>query len=255
MWRRIKMIFRSMFGWLVRGAENPEMILRQHMEDLRDRIPEMNRQVAEVVKLEKMLQMQHDRLEKKVEDLDRKVVAAVKLGESHKEAAKTLIAALQTAREDLQETKEQLQQAKENSERTMKMRDAYEQRIKKKIDESMRQISRAKRAEIQKEMSSLMASFEIGDESDVLDRMTERIDEELARAEARTEVADVTQEAEMMDVEEAAVEAEAEETYREYQRQLGLEVDEEPSPRTMEPVESQQQQEEPPAEQTTTEEG
>ncbi|MFP3902954.1 MAG: PspA/IM30 family protein [Armatimonadota bacterium] len=255
MWRRIKMIFRSMFGWLIRGAENPEMILRQHMEDLRDRLPELNRQVAEVVKLEKMLEMQHDRLEKKVEDLDRQVTAAVKMGESHKEAAKTLIAALQTARQDLQETEAQLEQAKKNSEQTMKMRDAYERKIKRDIQETMSQISRAKRAEIQEEMSSLLTSFEIGDESDVLDRMTERIDEKMARGEARTEVAQSTVDVRMMDIEAAAVETEAEQMYREYQRQLGLVEDEEPSERTMEPLETESEQQEPPETEITTEEG
>jgi len=40
----------------------------------------MNRQVAEVVKLEKMLQMQVDRLDKKIQFLEPRVVQAVKLG-------------------------------------------------------------------------------------------------------------------------------------------------------------------------------
>ena len=55
MFKRIARVFRSLFGWLIGKAENPELILRQHIEDLRARIPEFNKNAAEVVKLEKML--------------------------------------------------------------------------------------------------------------------------------------------------------------------------------------------------------
>ncbi len=243
MWERIRMIFRSLFGWLVRGAEDPERILRQHMDDLRAKVPELNRQVAEVVKLEKMLQMQMERLEQKVTDLDQKVVAAVKLGDDHKEAAKTLIAALESSRTELAATRAQLQQAKANSERAIKTRDAYEKRIKEQINEAMQQISRAKRAGIEEEMASLMMAFETGDSTEVMDRMTERIDEKLARAQARTEVAATNLDTQMVDVDAAVADQQAEDKYREYQRQLGLVADEEPAARTMEPLsESETQQ-------------
>jgi phage shock protein A len=87
MWARIKAVFRSLFGWMLRGVEDPELLLRQHMDDLRERVPEMNRQVAEVVKLEKMLEMQVDRLNKKIQFLEPRVVQAVKLGPEKKEAS------------------------------------------------------------------------------------------------------------------------------------------------------------------------
>lgn len=254
MWQRIKMIFRSLFGWMVRGAENPELILRQHMDDLRQKVPELNRQIAEVVKLEKMLLMQAERLEQKVDALDKKVVAAVKMGDEYKDTAKALITALGMAKTELTETLAQLEQAKVNSERAIKMRDAYEKRIKQQINEAMRQISRAKRAEIEEEMSSLMMAFETGDSTEVLDRMTEDIDERLARAQARTEVAGSNIETEMIDVEAVVVEQQAEDTYTEYQRQLGLIADEEPADRTMEPVSETATEQEPPPTETETQE-
>jgi len=101
MWARIKAIFRSLFGWMIRGAENPELLLRQLMDDLRSEVPKMNAQVAEVVKHEKMLDMQVDRLEEKVAALEPKVEQAVKLGPEHKDAAKRLITELQDAKQQL----------------------------------------------------------------------------------------------------------------------------------------------------------
>ena len=222
MFKRLGMIIRSMFGWMLRKAENPELILRQHIDDLRSRIPEFNRQAAEVVKLEKMLQMQAERLRKKVSDLEAQVVAAVKLGPDKKEVAKSLISALETTKLDLTETEAQLQTAKLNSEQVKRARLAYERKIQAEMQEAMRQISRAKRAEMQQQMASLMMSFEVGDDSDVLQRMTEKIDEDLARAEARQEIAGESIGAQIVDVQAEVVDQQAEGRYQEYQRQLGL---------------------------------
>jgi phage shock protein A len=235
MWARIRAIFRSLFGWMLRGAEDPELLLRQHMDDLRERVPEMNRQVAEVVKLEKMLEMQVDRLEKKIQFLDPRVVQAVKLGPEKKEAAKTLIAALQQARADLEETTMQLEQARQNSERTKRMREAYERKIREQIQECMRQISRAKRAEMEEKVAEVMGAFEIGDTTETVDRMRERIDERLARAQARMEIAGTSTDAQLADVELSQVEDDTERMYTEYQRQLGI-VPPETAEKTMETV-------------------
>ncbi|MGQ9731776.1 MAG: PspA/IM30 family protein [Candidatus Zipacnadales bacterium] len=237
MWTRIKAVFRSLFGWMLRGAENPELLLRQHIDELRERVPEMNRQVAEVVKLEKMLDMQVDRLGKKIAFLEPRVVQAVKLGPAKKEAAKTLIAALEQARADLEETKVQLEQARENSERTKRMRAAYERRIRDQIQECMRQISRVKRAEMEERIAEVMGAFEIGDTTETVERLRERIDERLARAQARMEVAAQSTDAQLADIELAEIEDESERLYQEYQRQLGL-LPPEPTERTMETVEA-----------------
>ena len=98
MWARIKAIFRSLFGWMIRGAENPELLLRQYIDDMRSQMPRLNAQVAEVIKHEKMLEMEIERKRQTVAALEPRVEAAVKMGEEKKEIAKRLIASLQTAK-------------------------------------------------------------------------------------------------------------------------------------------------------------
>ncbi len=235
MWARIKAIFRSLFGWLIRGAENPELLLRQYMDDMRAQLPRLNRQVAEVIKHEKLLQMEAERKRATVAELEPRVEAAVKMGPEKKEAAKRLIVSLQTAKEELAELEEQLERARANSERMMRQRTAYEQRIKRQIEEAKRQLSRAKRAEVEKQIASTMASFEVGDQQDTLERATERIDEELARAQARQQVASEGLESQMAELEIDVADQQAEMAYVEYQRQLGLIPDEE-AERTMEAI-------------------
>jgi len=249
MWARIKAIFRSMFGWLIRGAENPELLLRQYMDDMRAQIPRLNAQVAEVIKHEKLVEMNHERTQQRVAELQPQVEAAVRMGPERKEAAKSLIMALQTAQKELADLEEQLARARENSQQMLRNREAYEQRINRQIEEAKRQVSRAKRAQVESEMASLMTSFEAGDQQDVLERATERIDEELARAEARQEVAASSLDSQLMEVEQSVADQQAELGYIEYQRQLGLIPDEE-AERTMEAVQAEAQAAEEAAEET-----
>jgi phage shock protein A len=230
------MIFRSLFGWMLRGSENPELILRQLMDDLRDQIPRLNQQAAEIIKVEKMLEEQVTRQRAQVAAMQPKVEQAVKLGPEAKEAALSLIQALETAKKELAETEAQWEAAQENSKRTLEMRRAYEIRLKQQMNEALRQIGRAKRAEMEKQMATLMTSFGIGDQTDTLQRMTERIDERMAEAKARTTVAADTTDAQMARVELAVQNSEAENLYVEYQRQLGLIPDTQPAERTMETI-------------------
>jgi phage shock protein A len=178
------------------------------------------------------------------------------MGPSAKQAALSLIEALESAKQELAETEGQLAAAKDNSKRVLEARIAYERQIKAKINEAMQQIGRHQRAQMEQQMASLMTSFSAGDDSDVLDRMRQRIDEQLAEAQARQEVAGQSVEAQMAQVEVAARDAKAESMYEEYQRQLGLVPETAAPERTMEaiPLPTPPPVEEKPQEQKTTEE-
>ncbi|MEI6500501.1 MAG: PspA/IM30 family protein [Armatimonadota bacterium] len=252
MFRRIGMIFRSLFGWMIRGAENPELILSQYMDDLRDQIPKLNEQAAQIIKVEKMLDEQVARQRAQVAALQPKVEAAVKLGAGAKEAALSLIQALETAKNELAETEAQLAAAQENSKKTLQMRMAYEQSIRQKINEAMQQIGRSKRADMERQMASLMTSFGVGDQTDTLDRMREKIDDRLADAKAHTTVAGESLDNQMAQIEVEAGKSQAENLYGEYQKQLGLVPDTEAPAKTMDsmPVQTEQPQAPPTQQQT-----
>ena len=222
MFARLRMIFRSMFGWMLRGMENPELILKQYQDDMKAQIPRLNAQVADIVALQKQLEYQAERQRTRVASLEPQVIAAVKGGDSRKDAAIQLISALESTKAELADTEKQLETAKANSAQMLRAREAYERQIKQKIQEAAAQLSREKRAQIEEQMASLMMSFQSGDQTDTLDRMTEKIDQKLSRAEARTEVARTSVDAQMLEVQQAAAEDTASVKYEEYRKQLGL---------------------------------
>ena len=55
LWSRLKRSLRALFGGIVEKTEDPELILQQTIRDMRDRVPELNNSVAQVMATEKLL--------------------------------------------------------------------------------------------------------------------------------------------------------------------------------------------------------
>ena len=237
MWKRFVNVIRSFFGLFVRGLEDPERMLQQYIDDMRSQVPTLNNTVAEVMKTEILLRGQMDQLEKKIADLDAKVVAAVKLGPQYDAEAKTLIAAMETSKEDLEDTKTQHETAVKAAEQAKQSREDYMRTMQQKIAEAMRLISQAKQAKMQEQLSGLMTSFEVGDHTDTLERMKAKVEERAAKAQARVELATTGVDARMRDITRATAQIGVEERLLEYKRQLGLAPPEEEAvEKKMEPV-------------------
>ena len=73
LWSRIKRSVRALFGGVIERTEDPELILQQTIRDMRDRIPDLNNSVAQVMATEKLLAKNKERLETQVVDLDSKI--------------------------------------------------------------------------------------------------------------------------------------------------------------------------------------
>jgi phage shock protein A len=227
---------RSFLGLFIRGLEKPELMLQQYIDDLRAQVPKMNDTVAEVMKNEVLLRTQIERMEREVADLDKQVIAAVKLGPQYEEEAKMLIQRMEDTKRHLEETRVQYEAAKKASEQAKLAREDYLRSMNQKIQQAMQAISRAKQAEMQERLSGLMMSFQQGDQSDTLERMTEKIDERAAKAQARVELATSGVDARLQEIRRASATAGVEDKLLEYKRQLGMAPPEEETPKTMSPV-------------------
>jgi len=238
MFRRFMMAMRSFFGLFVRGLENPELMLQQYMDDMKAQIPRLNDTVAEVMKQDIMLRGQAERLQKQVTELDQQVIAAVKLGPQYEEEAKLLLSKMEQAKADLAHTQSMLQTSQAASEKAKVARDDYMRQMQLKIQEAQSALSRVKQAKMQEQLSSMMVSFQVGDNSDTLERMTEKIDERAAKAQARMELATNSVDSRIRDVQRATTQSNVDAKLQEYKRQLGLlPAEEEATPaRTMAPV-------------------
>src|SRR5258708_13343933 len=102
LWTRVKRSMRALFGGIVERTEELERIVQQTIRDMRDRIPDLNNSVAQVMATEKLLAKNKERLESQVFDLDSKIKASVKMGRD--DIATAYIRQLSQAHVDLQQT-------------------------------------------------------------------------------------------------------------------------------------------------------
>ncbi|MDQ4122570.1 MAG: PspA/IM30 family protein [Acidobacteriota bacterium] len=219
-WRKFKRSVRAVFGGIVEKTENPELILQQTIQDMRERIPELNNSVAQVMATERLLAKNKEKLEGQVVDLDSKIKAAVKMGRD--DIATAYIGQLSQAQLDLQKTTVQLEQAKSASKQALKARDNYKLQLERRSAEALQLINASKQAKLQEQLAQTMETFNLGDDAATFNEMREKIDRRVASAEAKLQLGASSVDAQMQDIEREAIEMQLQDKLLEYKSQMGM---------------------------------
>ena len=220
LWSRVKRSMRALFGGLVEKTEDPELILQQTIRDMRDRVPELNNSVAQVMATEKLLSKSKERLETQVVDLDSKIRASVKMGRD--DIATAYIGQLQQAQMDLQKTSQQLEHANLASKQALKARDNYVLQMQRRTAEAMQLINQSKQAKLQEQLAQTMESFELGDDAGTFNEMRDKIDRRAAAAEAKMQLGAASVDTQMQDIEREAMDMQLQDKLLIYKREMGL---------------------------------
>jgi phage shock protein A len=220
LWARLTRIFRASTGAALDKMENPELVLQQTIRDMRDRVPELNNSVAQVMATERLLLKQKENLSSQVVDLDSKIKASVKMGRD--DIATAYIGQLQQAQLDLERTTVQAEHAQIASKQALKARDNYVLNMKKRSAEAMQLISASKQARLQEQLAQTMETFNIGDDSSTFNEMREKIDRRVAAAEAKLQLGTSSVDNQMQDIEREAMDIQLQDKLLEYKSQMGL---------------------------------
>ncbi|HQX55586.1 MAG TPA: PspA/IM30 family protein [Pyrinomonadaceae bacterium] len=220
LWARITRVFRASTGAALDKIENPELVLQQTIRDMRDRVPELNNSVAQVMATERLLLKQKENLSTQVVDLDSKIKASVKMGRD--DIATAYIGQLQQAQMDLERTAVQAEHAGVASKQALKARDNYVLNMKKRSAEAMQLISAAKQAKLQEQLAQTMDTFNIGDDSSTFNEMREKIDRRVAAAEAKLQLGSSTVDAQLQDIEREAMDIQLQDKLLEYKQSMGM---------------------------------
>jgi len=220
LWARISRIFRASTGAALDKIENPELVLQQTIRDMRDRVPELNNSVAQVMATERLMLKNKENLAKQVVELDSKIKASVKMGRD--DIATAYIGQLQQAQVDLERTDAQLDFAAAASKNALKARDNYVLNMKKRTTEAMQLISAAKQAKLQEQLAQTMEGFNIGDDASTFNEMREKIERRVASAEAKLQLGTSSVDTQMQDIEREAMDIQLQDKLLEYKSQMGL---------------------------------
>ena len=220
LWTRVKRSMRALFGGIIEATENPELVLQQTIRDMRDRVPELNNSVAQVMATEKLLGKSKERLETQVVDLDSKIRASVKMGRD--DIATAYIGQLQQAQMDLQKTGQQLEHATLASKQALKARDNYVLQMQRRTAEAMQLINQSKQARLQEQLAQTMESFQIGDDASTFNEMRDKIDRRAAAAEAKMQLGAASVDNQMQDIEREAMDMQLQDKLLQYKKEMGL---------------------------------
>ena len=220
LWTRMKRSVRALFGGIIEKTEDPELILQQTIRDMRDRVPELNNSVAQVMATEKLLAKNKERLEGQVVDLDSKIRASVKMGRD--DIATAYIGQLQQAQIDLQKTSQQLEHANLASKQALKARDNYVLQMQRRTAEAMQLINQSKQAKLQEQLAQTMESFQLGDDASTFNEMRDKIDRRAAAAEAKMQLGAASVDTQMQEIEREALDMQLADKLLEYKRSMGL---------------------------------
>ena len=217
---RMKRSLRALFGGVIEKTEDPELILQQTIRDMRDRVPELNNSVAQVMATERLLAKNKQNLEAQVVDLDSKIKASIKM--KRDDIATAYIGQLQQAQLDLQRTSQQLDHASNASKQALKARDNYVLQMQRRTAEAMQLINQSKQAKLQESLAQTMASFELGDDAATFNEMREKIDRRAATAEAKLQLGSSSVDTQMQDIEREALDMQLQDKLLEYKREMGM---------------------------------
>ena len=203
-----------------RKTEDPELILQQTIRDMRDRVPELNNSVAQVMATEKLLAKNKERLETQAGRSRLKIRASVKMGRD--DIATAYIGQLQQAQIDLIKTGQQLEHATSASKQALKARDNYVLQMQRRTAEAMQLINQSKQAKLQEQLAQTMESFQLGDDASTLNEMRDKIDRRAAAAKAKMQLGAASVDTQMQDIEREAMDMQLQDKLPAYKRDMGL---------------------------------
>src|SRR5437879_3439691 len=187
MWQRMKRVFRSMFGWMISAAEDPELILEQNIRDLNDQVPKMNESIAMVKANVTLLEKENPKDSNDVVELTSKVKAAIQA--SRDDIATTYATQLQSVKSALTRNEQQLMAARQAYEKAMQVKQAFMKEKDRKTGEAMQALRDARRAKWQSKVADAMESFQVAGIDATHDEMLQKIQEQTAGNEARMDMA------------------------------------------------------------------
>lgn len=222
MWQRLRRVFRSMFGWMISAAEDPEMILEQNIRDLNDQVPKMNESIAMVKANVTLLEKENQKYKNDVTELTSKVKAAIQAG--REDIATTYATQLQTIKAALMRNEQQLTGAKAAFEKSMQVKAAFLREKDKKTAEAMQALRDARRAKWQSKVADAMESFQVAGIDATHDEMLQKVQEQTAVNEARMDMALSNVDTQGMKIEEEAEKIRAQELLKQFKAEMGMDA-------------------------------
>ncbi len=223
MFQRLMRVLKSWMGFFISFAEDPEVMLQESIEEMRNTLPRLNQILVTTRATEIRLQQGRDELVKREKSLIASIQVALKEGSPEaRKIAESDAMALQQVRQELAATLEQLETASSAFSNAQLSVSDIKDRLRQKIEQCRRAIAESKKAEVMKSAANALAELDTYGTAATADKYLEEIQQKVAESKAAVEVATGGLDTERIKLERKARELQAASILTEFEIELGL---------------------------------
>jgi phage shock protein A len=223
MFQRIARVFKSWIGYFISFAEDPEVMLQESIEEMRNTLPKLNQILVTTRATVIRLEQEKEELERKERQLVSSIKAALNEGSPEsRRIAEDDAATLQQVRQDLAATNDQLTAASNAFSNAQITVEDLKQKLRQKIDQSRKAIQESKKAAVMKQAASALTELDTYGVGATNDKYLEEIKQRSAEAKASVEVATGGLDVERIKNERKARQLQAQSVLAEFEVEMGL---------------------------------
>ncbi|MBW8873437.1 MAG: PspA/IM30 family protein [Acidobacteria bacterium] len=223
MFDRLARVIKSWIGYFISFAEDPEVMLQESIEEMRNTLPKLNQILittrATVIRLEQGKQA----LESREKQLVNSIKAALTEGSPEsRRLAEDDASSLQQVRQELQTTTDQLTAASKAFENAQITVEDIKQKLRQKMEESRKAITESKNASALRSAASAIAELDTYGTAATNDKYLDEIRQRSAEAKAAVEVATGGLDVDRIKNERKARQLQAQSVLSEFEVEMGL---------------------------------
>lgn len=223
MFGRLGRLIKSWLGFFISYAEDPEVMLQESIEEMRNTLPKLNQILVTTRATMIRLEQEKEELARKEKQLVSSIQAALKEGSPEaRRIAEDDASTLQQVRQEVTASQEQLMAATQAFQNAQLTVDDIKARLKTKIEQCRRAIQESKKAEVLKSASNALAELETYGTASTAEKYLDEIKQKVAEAKASVEVATGGLDVERIKMERKSRQLQAQGILNEFEVEMGL---------------------------------
>ncbi len=223
MFRRLARVFKSWIGFFISFAEDPEVMLQESIEEMRNTMPRLNQVLITTRATVIQLEQGRDNLARKEKQLTASIQAALRDGSPEaRRLAEQDAVALQATRQELAATEEQLAASSRAFDNAKISVEDIKEKLRLKIEQARKAIAESKKAEVMKQAASALTELDSYGTASTADKYLEQIQQKVAESKAAVEVATGGLDVDRINLERKARQIQAQSILSEFEVEMGL---------------------------------
>jgi phage shock protein A len=223
MFNRLMRVLKSWVGFFISAAEDPEVMLQESIEEMRNTLPKLNQILVTTRATVLRLEQEKQELQVKERQLTNSIKAALNEGSPEaRKIAENDALALQQIRQDLTAAEEQLMASRNAFDNAQLTVDDIKTKLRGRMEQARRAIQESKKAAVLKSAAGALAELDQYGTASTADKYLEEIKQRVAEGKAAVEIATGGLDTERIKLERKAREIQAQGVLAEFEVEMGL---------------------------------